>query len=444
MMRDVFYYGCNMLFISAKVIATLMVASAMFQPKTEKITRAVWWVAAVIIIAGMDVANQIVTDSLFSNGLMVLEILFLCLVIAGLYQCRLGQAGVVVCFLWMWQAMLDFFLQSFWYMMLQNQESARILLLIVGPARGIYLLMWTFLLFWSGNKLTAWILQKYSGFYKSWYGFYVILPVLIVFLIYFQGIYTQYYSEELMLYWCIFLLGSMSTALFVIVYRIRKQAETQMLIQRTRLDLLQNNYQMLLEEDRQKAILLHDLNRCNATIRQIAFSDEGIAQELLLHTSEKITQILEHSKRKKISNHPLLDLILNQKREEAEKEGIIVNYLCEDMSGLQMSDIDICALFVNLLDNAIEANKKLPPGKEHSICFETKRKGRMAIVEASNPFNGVIYYEKEGILETTKEDKKYHGYGLQSIRQTVEKYRGYLEINTDHSIFEIVIYLEIF
>ena len=84
MMRDIFYYGCNMLFISAKVIATLMVSSAMFQPRTEKTTRVVWWVAAVIGISGLDTVNQIITGILFSNNLMFVEILFLWFVIAGL------------------------------------------------------------------------------------------------------------------------------------------------------------------------------------------------------------------------------------------------------------------------------------------------------------------------------------------------------------------------
>ena len=443
-MREMFYYGCSMLYMIVKVIMTLMVSSALFEPKTEKRTRILWWAAAAAGIGGLDTLNQIVTEILFSNYLMFLEILLLCFVIAGLYRCRLGQAGVVVWFLWMWQTMLDFFLQSFFYMALQNQGTVRTWLLVVGPARGVYLLLWGLLLFWAGIKLKTWILQRQDGFHRRWYYFYLALPVLILIMIYFQRIYNQYYSEELMLHWCIFLLGLTSAALFAIVYRIRKQAETQLLIQRTRLELLQKNYQMLLEEDRQKAILLHDLSRCNAVIREIAFSEEKDESEkaLLLHTSEKVAQILERSRAKRISNHPLLDLILNQKLSEAEKEGIEVQYSCQDMSGLQMSDMDICALFVNLLDNAIEANQKLPPERERCICLQAKKKGRMAIVAVSNPYDGVIRYRDEGIPETTKADKKAHGYGLQSIRQTVEKYRGHMEIKTENGNFEIVMYLE--
>ena len=66
----------------------------------------------------------------------------------------------------------------------------------------------------------------------------------------------------------------------------------------------------------------------------------------------------------------------------------------------------------------------------------------MAIVAVSNPYDGVIRYRDEGIPETTKADKKAHGYGLQSIRQTVEKYRGHMEIKTENGNFEIVMYLE--
>ena len=90
-----------MLYMIVKVIMTLMVSSALFEPKTEKRTRILWWAAAAAGIGGLDTLNQIVTEILFSNYLMFLEILLLCFVIAGLYRCRLGQAGVVVWFLWM-------------------------------------------------------------------------------------------------------------------------------------------------------------------------------------------------------------------------------------------------------------------------------------------------------------------------------------------------------
>ena len=46
-----------------------------------------------------------------------------------------------------------------------------------------------------------------------------------------------------------------------------------------------------------------------------------------------------------------------------------------------------------------------------------------------------------GKFETTKKDKKSHGYGIKIIEKTVEKYNGDLNIKIDNGIFRIIILL---
>ena len=41
----------------------------------------------------------------------------------------------------------------------------------------------------------------------------------------------------------------------------------------------------------------------------------------------------------------------------------------------------------------------------------------------------------QGFPDTTKEDKKNHGYGLKSIRYTIEKYRGTMTLHTENNWF---------
>lgn len=54
------------------------------------------------------------------------------------------------------------------------------------------------------------------------------------------------------------------------------------------------------------------------------------------------------------------------------------------------------------------------------------------------------YYEgslkvKEGRFLTTKKEKEFHGYGIKSIRYTVNKYDGAVSIDTKESWFDLKI-----
>ena len=46
-----------------------------------------------------------------------------------------------------------------------------------------------------------------------------------------------------------------------------------------------------------------------------------------------------------------------------------------------------------------------------------------------------------GIPLTTKSDKNYHGFGMKSIRQVVEKYGGSLTVNAENDLFRLMILL---
>lgn len=99
------------------------------------------------------------------------------------------------------------------------------------------------------------------------------------------------------------------------------------------------------------------------------------------------------------------------------------------------SDIDICVLLANLLDNAIEAsaNVELP-----KISVSIKNNKNYLCINVRNRINSsILEINKE--LKTTKNDKSNHGLGTFSISQIVEKYDGmknYYEQN-DYFIADI-------
>ena len=82
-----------------------------------------------------------------------------------------------------------------------------------------------------------------------------------------------------------------------------------------------------------------------------------------------------------------------------------------------ISDMDLCSLISNLLDNAIEANCKLDMTKRR-LQIEIKPYNNMLLLFISNSSNGIYLYGGNGNLLTTKtSNKNEHGIGIKRINE---------------------------
>lgn len=60
----------------------------------------------------------------------------------------------------------------------------------------------------------------------------------------------------------------------------------------------------------------------------------------------------------------------------------------------------------------------------------------MLVITSSNYYNNDIIKE-DGEIQTTKADKRYHGFGLKSINYICERYGGSVDIKTEGEVFTI-------
>ena len=100
-----------------------------------------------------------------------------------------------------------------------------------------------------------------------------------------------------------------------------------------------------------------------------------------------------------------------------------------------MKDADIYVLFGNALDNAIEAVTNLAADKK-VIGVSLKRVNGFLAVNIHN------YYEKDivisdGLIQTTKDDRLRHGYGMSSMRAICDKYGGDMVVKTEDKVFTL-------
>lgn len=135
----------------------------------------------------------------------------------------------------------------------------------------------------------------------------------------------------------------------------------------------------------------------------------------------------------------MADAILNSKLNVAEKMNVQLNVKANVPEALPMSDVELCSVLGNMLDNAVEACGTLPEEERFMRVYIGKLKGQLYLSVQNSA--GKVRKEKGSYL-STKEGE--HGYGLFRIDRVAKKYGGYVNRQNEEGIFatEIMIPLQ--
>lgn len=123
-------------------------------------------------------------------------------------------------------------------------------------------------------------------------------------------------------------------------------------------------------------------------------------------------------------NNGIVNAILNRYSSDAEKEHVNLHIKGQLPKECYIDAFDLCTIFSNLLSNALEAAKK-SAGK--SIEVECGYMADKIFIIIQNDYSGSIQ-RSDGNFLTEKSDKEYHGFGLQNIERSVQKYSGNMNI----------------
>jgi len=102
-----------------------------------------------------------------------------------------------------------------------------------------------------------------------------------------------------------------------------------------------------------------------------------------------------------------------------------------------ISRYDICIILGNLLENALEACKKLESGGEIDLAAKTSE--QYLTITVKNSFDGVVI-EKNGELASTKKDG---GFGLRSVKAVAERYGGHVSMERTENVFMIYVMVNV-
>ena len=99
-------------------------------------------------------------------------------------------------------------------------------------------------------------------------------------------------------------------------------------------------------------------------------------------------------------------------------------------------------MFGNAIDNAIESVKQLENQEMRMIDVLVYVRKQFLIINIMNPLGRRLEFDGD-LPVSTKARNGYHGFGLKSIRYTVEKYNGFMKIDTEENIFSLKILIPI-
>ena len=115
------------------------------------------------------------------------------------------------------------------------------------------------------------------------------------------------------------------------------------------------------------------------------------------------------------SKHPVIDVILNQKYQTARENEIKMQIKVNDLSGLSIPTDSLVVVLTNLLDNAIEACRRID-GYREIFCSILYDDGLYLSIRNTSEEVTVV----DGKIPTSKQDSLSHGFGLISVTYVLD------------------------
>lgn len=243
----------------------------------------------------------------------------------------------------------------------------------------------------------------------------------------FPGIQMQ--EQKLMLL-CVSCIWLMCLIMYFVVQQMSKDNQTKL------------EYELMKEKEKYSKESMEIIKRSNEELREFKHdlknyllplqeAMETMPQSEMAKVWEKINQKIEDVQTLIQTGNSYVDSMINTKITLAISEKVDVK--CTILSKMEgIDDLEFCSVFGNLMDNAIEAERKVTEKKE-IIIFVEEKMGYLRL-EIQNKIEKSVLNENSS-LNTTKKDTSSHGIGHKSVKRTMQKVGGALKYYETGDLF---------
>lgn len=251
-----------------------------------------------------------------------------------------------------------------------------------------------------------------------------------------QNIHSK--SNIIVLAFTVLLMIASSIMLLIVIGKIVQDDKLKLEYEliNERINLSHKNYENMIQAQEKLRYVYHDLKN-----HMICMKSYDTKEEIISYINNLEFQINDFENLRNTGNKTL-DIILNDKIHLCKK------YNIEFKDSINISKLnfikenDICAIFANALDNAIEACININDEIEKRIEVKATYINGFAVIKFINTKINDIKFTGDRI-KTSKEDNKIHGIGLASIKYIVNKYDGEVVVNYSENEFILKIMIPI-
>lgn len=217
---------------------------------------------------------------------------------------------------------------------------------------------------------------------------------------------------------------------FLVLIESKKIRKISLIKQKN--DIISHHYNILERKYDKTNQIIHDIKNHLICINALAkYNQSKQIIEYIKSINEDISQLSDIV----ITNNKILDIIINDKIHLINKYNINFKYEVQLVNLDFIKNKDMCSIMSNLLDNSIES------------CIKSSNKNILLKIHCFNKSFIIIKLinscDKNPILKnnkliSSKQDITYHGYGIDNIKKSVNKYSGnmtwkYDELNKEFS-----------
>ncbi|WP_297639808.1 ATP-binding protein [uncultured Clostridium sp.] len=193
---------------------------------------------------------------------------------------------------------------------------------------------------------------------------------------------------------------------------------------------------ILKESDKDRKIIWHDIKKHNLILQHLI--EKNKIDEAIDYLERMNTEI-NNSEKRKITKNIIVNSIINLALHECEKNNIKYNVDIILPKIINIEPFHLTVILGNILDNAIEENKRLEGIEKYINIYSFIEKNRLNLI-VENPCR-IKTGLTEKNLKTSKKITENHGLGIESIKKAVKEYSGEIIIENEDYKFKIIVYI---
>lgn len=269
--------------------------------------------------------------------------------------------------------------------------------------------------------------STYSLKWNEWFVL-LIIPVISIFTMSFVSLIIINIEEQLSPMQHIFsilsILGILMTNSLVYVLYVNMQKDHAKQLEYSILQQAFKSQEKSVEETK---ILYQSVRSIRHDLKQhfqvaLTMLHSGKINEAVDYMEKYNDTVLDGISNKVFCDNDVVNYIINSKSKICSDRHIkIYIYIANEIP--EFSDLDLCVLLGNALDNAIEG---VSGNGNNEIYLELRNVDNFFVISVKNTItNSVLEYNPN--LISTKNEKEVHGLGILSMKEVVQKYNGSIE-----------------